>query len=161
MSRSVGTEQVIGAVVHGLVVGVAATVVMSAVMVASQRAGLMGKLPPARVVERGAEAAGASPEKHQVDLLAGVAHIAFGTAAGVGFGVLASWLRPPAPEAVAIPWALAIWLVSYFGWIPALRILPAPHEDRPGRAASMLAAHVMYGVALGAFWRIAGRDAAR
>lgn len=49
---------------------------------------------------------------------------------------------------------LAIWLVSYFGWIPALRTLAPPSEDRPGRAWTMFAAHVVYGATLSALWRM-------
>jgi hypothetical protein len=45
---------------------------------------------------------------------------------------------------------LAVWAVSYQGWIPALGILPKASEDRPARPAVMVTAHVVYGAVLGA-----------
>ena len=46
-------------------------------------------------------------------------------------------------------YATGIWLVSYQGWVPALGIMPAASRDRRGRVATMLAAHWVYGAALG------------
>lgn len=138
---------------RGLITGVGATVVMSLVMLASQRAGLMDKQPPERIVERGAGAIGIVPDRDAVQVAASVAHLGFGAAGGAGFGWLASVVRPGIPELLGVPWAMTIWLVSYAGWIPALRILPKPTDDRPGRAWTMLAAHIVYGITLGTCWR--------
>ena len=46
-------------------------------------------------------------------------------------------------------YATGIWLVSYQGWVPALGIMPPASRDRRGRVATMLAAHWVYGAALG------------
>ena len=46
---------------------------------------------------------------------------------------------------------LAIWAPAYQGWVPALDILPPATEDRPERAATMIAVHVVYGAVLGEF----------
>ena len=127
---------------------------MSLVMMASERAGLMGKHPPERIVERGMAAMGEPADPDAVDVAAGAAHLVFGTGAGALFGVVMASRSPSIAQGLAMPWALAIWLVSYFGWIPALRILPPPPEDRPGRAWTMLVAHVVYGGTLGSAWRM-------
>ncbi len=42
-----------------------------------------------------------------------------------------------------------IWVVSYWGWLPSLGILPPPDRDRVDRQASMLVAHLVFGLALG------------
>lgn len=47
---------------------------------------------------------------------AGLAHVAFGAAAGAMFAVGAARSQMPIPELLAVPWALTIWAVSYFGW---------------------------------------------
>lgn len=126
-------------------------------MLGAERLGLMGRHPPERIVERGLAAVGAEQERTRVDAAAGGAHLVFGTACGALFGLIARVVRPRAPEALGVPFAVGVWIVSYFGWIPALRILPPPSEDRPGRAWTMLAAHLVYGVALGAAWRVLAR----
>ena len=124
-------------------------------MLVANRLGWMSKHPPERVVERAAEATETPATHGEVELAASLAHIGFGAAGGAAFGVAAS--RFALPDGAAVPWALGIWLVSYFGWIPALGILPPPTDDRPGRAWTMLGAHVVYGVALGAAWRAVSR----
>jgi hypothetical protein len=144
------------AAVHGSAAGAGATLAMSAVMLAAERLGMMGRHPPERIVERGIHAAGRAPTRREVDAAATVAHIGFGAASGAVFALIARSVRPRVPEQLAIPFALAVWLVSYFGWIPALGIMPPPDEDRPGRAWTMLAAHAVYGATLGALWRAVG-----
>lgn len=143
----------IGGVVRGALAGAAATVAMSIIMVVSERIGLMGRHPPERIVERGMAVADEPPSPDTVDAMAGAAHLAFGTVGGAAFGLLMNSRASVTGQRLAIPWALIIWLVSYFGWIPALRILPPPTEDRPGRAWTLLFAHLVYGVTLGALWR--------
>jgi hypothetical protein len=44
----------------------------------------------------------------------------------------------------------ALYALNYVGLAPALGVLPAPTEDRPGRQPTMLAAHLVYGSTLGA-----------
>lgn len=144
----------ISGLVHGALAGAGATAAMSIVMKVSERVGLMGQQPPERIVERGMASAGEPPNPDAVDAMAGVAHLVFGTVSGVAFGLLMNSQQPRTAQRLAMPWALAIWLVSYFGWIPALRILPPPPEDRPGRAWTMLLAHVVYGGTLGPAWRM-------
>jgi len=53
--------------------------------------------------------------------------------------------------------ASLVWFVSYQGWVPALGLLPPAHRDRPGRPATMLIAHWVYGATLGACLGRAGR----
>ena len=60
-----------------------------------------------------------------------------------------------------IGYGLGIWLVSYCGWVPSLGLMPHAKHDRPGRVWTMIAAHVIYGAALGAGARVFGRGGAR
>ncbi len=144
-------------IVAGLLTGAAATVLMSVVMLAAGRLGLVGRQPPEQIVERGAIAGGLSMTDDQQNALASVLHLVFGAAVGAAFGLVARLSRPAMPELLAVPWALGVWAVSYFGWVPALRIMPPPTEDAPGRAWTMLLAHLVFGLALGGLWRAARR----
>ncbi|MFC4058566.1 DUF6789 family protein [Planomonospora corallina] len=130
---------------RGAAGGVLATAVMSAVMVAGERAGLMGDQPPKRIV-RAMLPGGRYRPKPGEGVLGAVAHFGFGAAAGALYGVLARGRRVAPPIGVA--YALGIWVGSYAGWVPRLGILPSIPHDRPGRPAVMAAAHVVYGAAL-------------
>jgi hypothetical protein len=148
-------------ILRGAFAGAVATLAMSVVMLVAGRLGIMGKQPPERIVEHGAGAADVTTGETEQNVAASVAHLAFGAAAGAGFGLLARALPPAAVQVVALPWALVVWAVSYFGWVPALNILPPPTEDRPGRAWTMLGAHVVFGLALGGAWRLLAPDSRR
>ena len=138
--------------VQGMVAGAVATVPMSAVMLVAGRTGAMGKQPPEQVTEKAMDAAGVDDtsegEQHAT---ASIAHLAFGAGGGAAFALLQRRLDLPVPTVVqGVAFGLAVWAVSYQGWIPALRILPPADDDRPGRQRAMIAAHIVYGGVLGA-----------
>ena len=45
---------------------------------------------------------------------------------------------------------IAVWAVSYAGWVPKLGLMQPPSRDRPGRPTAMILAHLVYGATLGA-----------
>ena len=144
-----------GTLALGAAVGMGATVVMSIGMLGAKRLGIMPQSPPEEIVEEGAEELGAHPREDEVDAMASVAHLGFGAVGGAAFAAIAALLRPRIPEVIGLPVALVIWATSYFGWVPALRILPPAHRDYPGRAWTMLGVHLVYGAAMGGLWRAA------
>lgn len=118
-------------------------------MLLARRAGLVGKQAPQEITERAATAiAGEPPPRETTRAMTAVSHFTFGVLAGALFGLLAT----PRRLVIRIPWgvayALVIWFVSYAGWAPALRLMPPPTEDDPGRQTTMIAAHLVYGTAL-------------
>jgi hypothetical protein len=150
----------LGAVTTGLADaanGAIATVAMSAVMIAGDRAGLLGEPPPTTVTRAALREAGVERPSDAAGLMAPLAHLWFGAQGGVVFGVIRR-LLPGVPGAIlGVSFGLGVYGVSYKGWIPSLGILPPPEDDRPGRPAVMIAAHVVYGLALG--WLIRPRKA--
>lgn len=133
---------------RGAAAGTSATVFMSMVMLGAQQVGLMGGMPPGKITARLLNRGGVRRSGGQQDALATLLHFGFGAAAGAGFGVVAPrrvTIRVPAGMA----YGAAIWGVSYLGWVPALGIMAPAHRDRSDRQAMMLAAHLVYGAALG------------
>jgi hypothetical protein len=125
---------------------------MSAVMIAAKRLGLMGEMPPEKITARLLDRAGwKSRSRRSQDLLSALLHLGFGGAGGALFALAERRPHPPLPTVPAgILFGGAVWLVSYQGWVPALRIMAPPSRDRPGRPQAMLAAHLVYGAVLGA-----------
>jgi hypothetical protein len=150
----------LGAVTTGLrdaASGAIATAAMSAVMVAGDRVGLLGEPPPTTVSRAALREAGVEHPSAVAGRMAPLAHLLFGAQGGVAFGFIRR-LVPGVPGWIlGVLFGLGVYGVSYKGWIPALGILPPPEEDRPGRSAVMIAAHVVYGLALG--WLIRPREA--
>jgi len=128
-------------VVTGAATGVVATLAMSAVLALAARRGLL-KEPPPRAIVRTA-LPGLSEEA--VDVGAILAHLGYGSAAGVAHRAL---LGGPGPAA-SVLYALGLYAGSYEGWVPLLGALPPAHLDDRARQASMIAGHVVYGAVLG------------
>jgi hypothetical protein len=127
--------------------GAAATGVMSAVLAVSSARGWLGTPPPALIVEK------ATPPMSPAATATAtaVSHVAYGVGAGAVYGFLGGHRRQPAVVALlsGVGFGLAVWAASYEGWVPAAGIMPPAHRDRPGRSATMLVAHVVYGAVLG------------
>jgi len=146
---------------RGVAGGLVATVAMSAVMLGAQKIGLLGRAPPRKLTDAALRAVGllgSTPEPAR-RALATLGHFAFGGACGALFGVAHDVWRARAastsgvrghraPIAAGVAFGTAIWTVSYAGWVPALRIMPTPKNDRPGRPASMVLAHWVFGAVL-------------
>jgi hypothetical protein len=149
---------VLDTLVDGAVAGAVATVPMSGVMLAAGEAGAMGRQPPRLITDAALDAAGVEqPSEAASRSAAAAAHVGFGTAAGAVFALLQATLRPrTSPVVNGVAFGLAVWALSYEGWVPALGIMPRPEDDRDGRPQSMIAAHIVYGAVLGA---LVGRQA--
>ena len=79
--------------------------------------------------------------------LAGASHLAYGAAFGALYGL---WRRRRGGSLPSgIGFGLAVWAGNYAGVLPALRIVPPPDEEDPSQTARLIAAHVVYGAALG------------
>ncbi|WP_433242830.1 DUF6789 family protein [Streptosporangium sp. CA-135522] len=131
--------------VNGAVGGVLATAAMSGVMRAGSRAGLMSDQPPKRIARAFLPGHRHRPKSGE-GVLGAITHFGFGAACGALFALACG--RRRAPVALGVGYGLAIWLVSYEGWVPRLGILPPISGDRPGRPAVMATGHVVYGAAL-------------
>ncbi|MGQ0607629.1 MAG: DUF6789 family protein [Chloroflexota bacterium] len=137
----------------GAIGGLTATLLMSIVMLGARRLGVTDQLPPDRMAERAIESAtDRTSTRGEERIVASFLHLAFGTVAGAVFGALTASLRR-APGKVAagmgVIYATGIWVISYQGWVPAMRILPPASRDDRGRVATMLLAHWVYGTVLG------------
>lgn len=138
----------------GAAAGIGATVPMTAVMAAAQRAGWLNELPPETITAAAADAADVELDEPELHGLSALNHLAFGASCGAGFAVLARRV-PPGPPRVATgaAFGIIVWLASYQGWLPALDVLPPASRDHSGRRRTMFAAHVVYGATLGALLR--------
>jgi len=118
-----------------------------------KKVGLLGEPPPKKIVRslrRRAGIFGASRDAENALTL--LAHWGFGIATGALFGWLHRGRRGMARSSLlGAGYGAAVWAANYYGWIPAARIMRAPHRDRPGRPTSMVAAHLVFGSVLGAF----------
>jgi hypothetical protein len=136
--------------VIGGAAGALATLPMSGLIWGAKRVRIFQRTPApeavaTRLVQRVTGRRAATPPQRQ--LLTALSHIGFGSGAGALYGTTTS-LRPPTVWSGML-FGVAVWLISYQGWIPALRLLPAPADDEHGHAATMAAAHLVYGGTLG------------
>lgn len=137
----------------GALAGAAATVPMTVVM-----SWLHQQLPrreryplePSLIVQRLERAVG-------LDARIGVtAHMGVALLAHLGMGMTAGALYPAfarrapvSPLVGGVLFGLLVWLVNYDGLLPALRILPPDGVRPPRRTGLIVAAHVVWGGALG------------
>jgi len=107
-------------------------------------------LPPAQITRNLTEGKGLSLDtnrpKHR--WMTWVLHFGFGTIGGVLYAPLARILPGP-PAGRGSAYALALWAISYLGWIPATNILPPAHKHPAARNLVMIVAHIVWGGVLG------------
>lgn len=85
-------------------------------------------------------------ERDEEEALIWLGHFAYGAACGAIYGAAA---KGPARHHVASGalLGLAVWGLSYAGWIPAVGLLPRPTKRPAGRVAEFVAAHLVWGAA--------------
>jgi hypothetical protein len=136
--------------VAGAAAGLAATVPMTAAMALMYRRLRRDEqhpLPPQHITEHLLERADAELDHPARGRLALLMHFAFGAGAGAVYAPVAA--RSGAPVVTGVLYALGVWATSYFGWLPAFRLLPPGTHESRGRNALMVLAHVVWGSALG------------
>jgi XapX domain-containing protein len=107
-------------------------------------------LPPRRVTENVTAAAGVHhelSEEHHAKLT-WINHFGYGAAAGIVYELVKERLPGPPVVAGAL-FGLGVWAGSYLGWLPAADLHPPATEEGPNRNALMIAAHLVWGAALG------------
>jgi uncharacterized membrane protein YagU involved in acid resistance len=152
----------------GALAGLTATVPMTvALEVMRQRLPVRerGSLPPRKIATRAARRVGlpVHTDKRQRDLVTLVTHFGFGAAAGTLYVPLASRMGSLPPVLRGMSFGVAVWLVSYMGWLPAVGLFGPATKDTGRRTALMIAAHLVWGASLGLLvdgserWRVAGK----
>jgi uncharacterized membrane protein YagU involved in acid resistance len=138
----------------GALAGLAATVPMSvALEVMRQRLPPQERssLPPKRIATRAARRMGLRVQTNQRrrDVVTLVTHFGFGAAAGTLYAPLASRLDAQPPVLRGMSFGVAVWLVSYMGWLPAVGLFGPATKDTRRRTALMIAAHLVWGACVG------------
>jgi uncharacterized membrane protein YagU involved in acid resistance len=107
-------------------------------------------LPPRQITEELAERAKVDHHLGEDGMrtAAYVNHFGYGAAAGAAYGLVARG-TPMAPLVSGTLFAIAVWAVSYFGWLPAMKILPPAHEHSARGNAIMVLAHLIWGSVMG------------
>lgn len=106
-------------------------------------------LPPAIITHNALRKADITPAPRG-ELRSTIAgHFAYGACAGAVYAAAAG--KKASNPALGAAYGLAVWAVSYLGWIP-LAGLMRPATDEPARRnALMIAAHVVWGFSLARF----------
>lgn len=152
MARFAGAATRVAA--RGTVTGLAATAAMSVVFVVADRTGAVDQPPPRSIIDHFLPFVPAKPSNR----LAVATHFAYGAAGGAAFEALTArqvrlWRRLLTGAA----FGMTVWLAGYEGWVPAMGVLPPAHRDDRGRVATEIAAHLVYGLGLGAAGHLAAR----
>lgn len=124
---------------------------MSVWMILAKRGGIMRReQPPKKITRRFLRSVAREPELTTLNLATSATHLGYGSVGGVVYAVIGQrWFDHVPPVSRGILYGLLVWTISYVGWVPALRLMPHPANDQPGRVATMILAHVIYGGALG------------
>lgn len=138
----------------GAVAGLGATVPMTVAMELMHRnlpEEEQYPLPPRIITMKAAEAADAKKEMDEPERTAAtlVSHFAYGAAVGALYAPLKQKIPLP-PILAGSCYGLAVWAGSYLGLLPALGVLKPATEHPVRRTALMIAAHLVWGAALGA-----------
>jgi NAD(P)-dependent dehydrogenase (short-subunit alcohol dehydrogenase family) len=134
----------------GMAAGLAATGIMSLVMLGAKVTGALGEPPPRRLTRRLLSPLGVRPRGRALDATALLAHAAYGACVGGVFSLLPGRFKTQSGGRL---FGLGVWALNYAGLLPQFGLMPPVRRDRFGRPTSMIAAHLAYGTALAAIER--------
>lgn len=152
-------------ILSGAVAGLTATVPMTAAMAGMHRLlppELSYPLPPRLITENVLETVNVEdqvPEEGERELSV-VNHFAYGTAMGAIYAAGLESLDAKPTMANGIAFGLGVWAGSYQALLPLAGLFPPAHKQPAARNALMIAAHVVWGAALGMTHRKLGADEA-
>ena len=141
-------------ILAGAVAGLGATVPMTVAM-EIMHAALPDEeqypLPPRIIAMKAAEAVDLRKEMGEEERTAAtlVSHFAYGAVTGALYAPLKRKIPLP-PALSGACYGLAVWAGSYLGLLPALGVLQPATRHPVRRTALMIAAHLVWGAALGA-----------
>lgn len=122
----------------------AASAAMGGFMMSMRRAGVLGEPPPRKLIRK------VFGRRRATGPVVAMAHFAYGATVGAVYGAAASFAPRRWQRVVAGGvFGLAVWAVSYAGWVPASGLMLPPSVDRPGRPVTMVLAHLLFGVTMG------------
>ena len=130
----------------GAIAGFAGTLAMTAAMRRlHERLPAKERYPltPREIIDSVAEQADIPLSNEAAKDVTTAGHFLYGAASGAVLGA-ANVVMGPVTGASA---GLTVWLTSYLGWIPKMKILKPATEHPPRRNLLMLASHVVWGVA--------------
>lgn len=142
-------------VTAGAISGLVATLPMTAAMVLMHRklpAEQRYPLPPYQITTEVARRTGVDQQlqedqRKQATL---TAHYGFGALSGAFFPLLG---RTGAPWIHGSLFGVAVWALSYLGWVPATRLMAPATRQPKARVSLMILAHVVWGSATALTYR--------
>lgn len=155
-----GTDNMTHAIerwLNGAAAGLAATLPMTAFMVAAHRLLPLHQrreLPPARIAGAVLRTAGLkSPAEATASATVLANHLAYGAAMGAIYrGVIHPQGEPTVPRGLA--YGLGVWAGGYLGWLPLTDLHPSAVNEPRERNALMVLAHVVWGISFCASLRM-------
>lgn len=142
----------------GALAGMTATTAMTMAMRAWHRRLPPGErypLPPREITEAVAATVNLPADALPEASLA--SHFLYGAATGALYGGLLDRPGLPAAAAAGAAWGVAVWTLSYLGWIPATGILRPATSHPARRNLLMIGAHLVWGTVTGLATRELGR----
>lgn len=142
----------------GLISGLCATAPMTLAMIAVHRMlppDEQYALPPYKVTMEAGEKAGVEDALDDEEARIGatlISHFAFGAGAGA-FYPLFRTVAPLDAMPSGVAHGLVVWGANYLGLLPAAGLYRSPQREPLGRHAMMIAAHVVWGAALGLLYK--------
>jgi hypothetical protein len=136
--------------VIGAIAGIVATAAMTiaaAALFPRLRSGEQYPLPPREITDQVSVKFFGIRLREPAALAATlIDHFGFGAGAGAlfwtPFGLRGRSLRS------SVAYAFAVWLISYFGWVPAFKLLRPAHHHPTARNGLMLVVHAVWGTVL-------------
>ena len=126
--------------------GVVASLAMGGAMLAAQRAGLTGKLPPRKFTQRMFDRFRVRRSRETEKASTVAAHLSYGSACGKLYErAVRGRVMPNHPVAEGMLFGTGVWAASYFGWVPKFGLMQKPTRDRPDRSLVMFGAHLLFG----------------
>src|SRR3954468_1943833 len=117
MARAIGVrvQKHLNRLLAGMVAGLAATGVMSLVMLGAKRAGALGEPPPRRLTRRLLSPLGVRPRGRALDAAALLAHAGYGACVGGVFALLPGRFKTQSGGRL---FGLGVWALNYTGLLP-------------------------------------------